>query len=166
MCIFVFKRVACWFSSNAGPPLCFNLLRLTRTQVLHYFKTKKPWAVILLVRSFLFLRWSSLQTDIIPLGMNLENGSGSFAHHLLRASCNNYRQLNVQKSTHVPKEPDFISPGRKHPCFPLQVWVSSSRSFPTERPENPCGGFILLPEASGGCRPINSVIPATPEEGF
>ena len=103
--------------------------------------------------------------DVITLGVNLENGLGSFAHYP-PASCRNYHQLNVQKSAPTPGDPDVTPPGGKGPLSLLWVCALSSNSITTEKPENLPGRSIRLWAAPHKHRQINLVIPVMPEECF
>lgn len=78
--------------------------------------------------------------DMVTLGVNVEDGFGSFAHHF-PTPCKNYCPLNMQKSTPTPGDPDVTLPGGKHPpsLLLLQGCVPSSDSFTTENPRTCLG---------------------------
>ena len=158
----VFKRVTCWFSNNMLHLFAFISLDLQEPWSSYYFKTEKHQAFCFAV-VFLIQRTTFLQMDIITLGVNLENGLGSFTHRL-PASCRNYHQLNVQKSAPTPGDPDVTPPGGKGP--PSLLWVCALSSITTAKPEHLPGSSIRLWAAPHRHRQINLVHPCDAQGKF
>ena len=136
----VFKRVTCWLSNNMLHLFVFISLDLQEPWSSYYFKTEKHQAFCLAV---VFWFRERFQMDVITHGVNVENGLGSFTHHL-PASCRNYHQLNVQKSAPTPGDQDVTPPGGKG--LPSLLWVCafSSNSITIKIPGNLPGRSIRL----------------------
>lgn len=99
---------------------------------------------------FSLWRKNDLQMDIMTV-INLEDSSGSFAHHV-QASCFNYHQLNVQKSILTPRDPDIISPRLRAPFQQLRHRKARNLSgCSMARGGAPTGQALgMLPDAPSG----------------
>lgn len=119
------------------------------------------------MRWFSIWRKNDLRMDIMTV-TNLEDSSGSFAHHV-QASCFNYHQLNMQKSILTPRDPDIISPRL---CAQFQQLrrsrarnLSGCSVAPGEAPTGQARG--MLPDASSGegepncCKDLNLFLEKT-----
>lgn len=99
---------------------------------------------------FSLWRKNDLQMDIMTV-INLEDGSGSFSHHV-RASGFNYHQLHVQKSILTPRDPDIISPRLRAQFQQLRHrkarYLSGCSVALGEAPTGQALG--MLPEAASG----------------